>query len=350
LAKVYSGDRPPKTNNASPSTVVISIAKDEPQTVSESVVTQNVTQTVTPKTTAVVKSGPRGAARRKQLLKPTVSENHETQADVPDGERKKTVNQEKISARMAKEQAARRAERIQREKHQKLKEKLLEREAKEKERKAKVQEEKDQETLARLLGNNKVASVGKIGKIPKKKSDDDKKPEERKSSELRRSSSEEEKKRDKVKNDIKSEPKKDKDDHKKGLSSVKTENSVVKTELKKELPKPSKPSVPSSSPSHSSTSSTSSGPKIKVKTFNAKPRVTGLEEQLPPPPARGLAKKDKDKKLSLSLSKKRSSPPPSKEQLPPEKKTKPSSPEEETVKKPSVASPKLKPKREYQRG
>ncbi|KAF4519861.1 hypothetical protein B566_EDAN005199 [Ephemera danica] len=350
LAKVYSGEqraqKPPSSN-----TVVIKIAKEQPHSEAEPMVTKQEDSAV-PLKQEITPKAPRGPGRRKQLLKPIVSEHHETaRTDVLQETDKKKGTVDKITARMAKEQAARRAERIQREKHKKLKEKLLERETKEKERKAKVQEEKDQETLARLLGANKVASVGKIPKKAKVDDDKDKKPEERKS-ELRRNSAEDERRKEKSKADIKGEVKKEKEEPKKGIPSVKSEHPTVKTEQKKDLHK----IVKSSSPS-TLTNSTINHSKIKMKSFNAKPRTTGLEEPIGPPPARGQSKKDKDKKpsLSLNISKKRVSPPPGKELLPPEKKQKPNTEEEEeaesaAAKPTSILSPKLKPKRKYRGG
>jgi len=229
------------------------------------------------------KEGPKGASRRKQQLKP-VNE----PMIMSETEKKKVATQEKVSARMAKELEAKRADRVFKEKNKKLKEKLAEREAKQKALKQKEQEEKDQATLAKLMGTNKV----NLGKIPKKVKTED--GDKKNSDSSRRSSVDDEKRK------------------KSDASKSKSPSSSSRDRRESKSPSSSKSSSP-----------TSMLPvKHKVKTFNSKFRSTGLEEESPLPPPRGQSVKDlKDSKPNPAASK-RSPPPMGKEQTPPEKKSK----------------------------
>ncbi|CAB3371939.1 Hypothetical predicted protein [Cloeon dipterum] len=214
--------------------------------------------------TLPVKDGPKGAARRKQDLKP--KELHSAE-DLE----KRQQNQEKMAAKKKRADEERNKEKLFKEKQKKLKEKLAEREAK----KLKEQKEKDEATLAQLKSTSQKVVLPKIPK--KSKADDgDKKKDslsEKKADSSRRSSTDDEKKK-----------------------------------------KPSKKE--SKSPVEDKFSSPVQPVKHKVKTFNSKFRSTGLEEEPPLPPPRGHSKKDLKEKPNL----KRSPPPGGKE--PVEKKSK----------------------------
>ncbi|XP_065344831.1 serine/threonine-protein phosphatase 1 regulatory subunit 10-like isoform X2 [Cloeon dipterum] len=214
--------------------------------------------------TSPVKDGPKGAARRKQDLKP--KELH-TAEDLE----KRQQNQEKVAAKKKRADEERIKEKLFKEKQKKLKEKLAEREAK----KLKEQKEKDEATLAQLKSTSQKVVLAKIPKKSKAEDGDKKKDSlsEKKADSSRRSSTDDEKKK-----------------------------------------KPSKKE--SKSPVVDKVSSPMQPVKHKVKTFNSKFRSTGLEEEPPLPPPRGHSKKDLKDKPNL----KRSPPPGGKE--PVEKKSK----------------------------
>ncbi|XP_059471220.1 serine/threonine-protein phosphatase 1 regulatory subunit 10-like isoform X2 [Neocloeon triangulifer] len=238
-----------------------------------------------------VPEGPKGAARRKQQLKP----NDLVLSDFTDADKKKpaAVN-EKMTAKKLREEEERRKDRLFKEKQKKLKEKLAEREAL-KAKEAQEQKERDEATLAKLMGPQKV-SLRKIPKKSKSEDGDKKKSDEKKKDEdsSRRSSLD--------------------DDRRKSESRRSSSGSSSREKKDSKSPNTSKSSSPLQLVKH------------KVKTFNSKFRSTGLEEESPLPPPRGHSKKDlKDQSSSSSSvsNKKRPSPPPSgTEQAPPEKKNK----------------------------